>query len=62
VTEDHTTRASDCDCGVCCDACGHEPGCMSVLMAAATADEVTFDVAFEAYLDARGRVRPGLVF
>lgn len=21
--------AADCDCGRCCDACGHYPGCIS---------------------------------
>jgi hypothetical protein len=26
----HETRSSMCDCGTCCDQCGHYPGCMSL--------------------------------
>ncbi|MEU9754362.1 hypothetical protein AB0D90_14650 [Streptomyces althioticus] len=25
----HLTRHRMCDCGTCCDACGHYEGCMS---------------------------------
>lgn len=57
------TRAASCDCGTCCDQCGHDPGCMALLLSAAEHDAADFDAAFADYRLARGfSRRPGLSF